>query len=121
MLLAILSSLSLHAQEVWDGTTDVEWSGKGTADSPYLIGTAAELAGMAQRTNAGETFEGQYFKLTADLWLSDESTPADERPLWVPIGETTLSNEDAETNPGGFYGKDCWFKGNFDGAGHTIH
>lgn len=121
MLLAILSSLSLHAQEVWDGTTDVEWSGKGTADSPYLIGTAAELAGMAERTNAGETFEGQYFKLTADLWLSDESTPADDRPLWVPIGETTLNNDDAETNPGGFYGKDCWFKGNFDGAGHTIH
>ncbi|MDE6011639.1 MAG: Ig-like domain-containing protein [Prevotella sp.] len=121
MLLAILPSFSLYAQDVWDGTTDVEWIGKGTADSPYLIGTAAELAGMAQRTNAGETFEGQYFKLTADLWLSDESTPADERPLWVPIGETTLNNDDAETNPGGFYGKDCWFKGNFDGAGHTIH
>ncbi|MDE6008898.1 MAG: InlB B-repeat-containing protein [Muribaculaceae bacterium] len=111
----------MMSQTFWDGTTDEEWAGEGTSTSPYLITSAAELAGLAKRTNKGETFEGKYIQLAADIWLSDESMPADERPLWTPIGLYSLNNDDEETNPGGFYGTEYWFKGNFDGGGHTIY
>lgn len=111
----------MMSQTFWDGTTDDEWAGEGTSTSPYLITSAAELAGLAKRTNKGETFEGKYIQLAADIWLSDESMPADERPEWIPIASHDISNDDAETNPGGWYATNYFFKGVFDGAGHTIH
>lgn len=120
-LSAIVASPCLLAQTIWDGSADTEWEGDGSPGNPYLISSAAELAGLAKRTNANETFEGKYFRLTADLWLSDDTMAADERPLWIPIGEYSLNNDDSEQNPGGFYGKEAWFKGVFDGDGHTIH
>lgn len=123
--LALSVSVFAHqhvvAQSYWDGSADTSWQGDGTAASPYLIATPAQLAGLAKRTNADETFEGKYFRLTADLYLSDPSTPADDRPLWTPIGEYTLTNDDPEQNPGGFYATEHWFKGTFDGDGHAIH
>lgn len=118
---SVCTPQSLQAQNYWDGSIDTEWAGDGTEGSPYLIGTAAELAGLAERTNADETFEGKFFKLTADLWLSDANMAADERPLWTPIGAYSIYNDDPETNPGGFYATEHWFKGTFDGDGHTIH
>ena len=120
-LSAIIASPCLLAQTIWDGSTDTEWEGDGSAGSPYLIGTAAELAGLAKRTNANETFEGKYFKLTADIWLSDPAAPDKDKPLWEPIGMSVINNGDSEDNPGGFWGEDHWFKGSFDGNGHTIH
>ena len=114
-------ALTASGAEIWNGSVDTDWEGQGTAASPYIIGTAAELAGLAQRTNADETFEGKYFRLTADLWLSDEASEADRRPLWIPIGDYALENDDPESNPGGFYAKEHWFKGTFDGNGHTIY
>lgn len=111
----------IAAQAPWDGSVDMEWAGDGSKESPYLITSAAELAGLAKRTNADETFEGKFFRLTADLRLSDASAPADKRLNWTPIGEFSLNNDDPEDNPGGFYSNEHWFKGTFDGAGHTIH
>lgn len=109
------------AQQVWDGVAvDTEWEGEGTPESPYLIGTPAELAGLAKRTNADETFEGKHFRLTADMSLSDPTLADDKRPLWTPIGNYTIANDDSESNPGGFYAEEHWFKGTFDGNGHTI-
>lgn len=116
-----LAPLSISAQQIWDGSTDTEWEGNGTADSPYLISTPAELAGLAKRVNADETFEGQFIRLAADIWLSDANTPADERPMWIPIASHDIRNDDQETNPGGWYGEKHWFKGTFDGNGHTIY
>lgn len=118
---AMTLPMAVSAQPYWDGTCDTEWEGLGTADSPYLISTAEELAGLAKRTNADETFEGVYFRLTADLYLSDPNTSDEEKPLWEPIGQYILNNDDSETNPGGFYKKEYWFKGSFDGGGHAIY
>lgn len=111
----------VRAQQVWDGSSTIVWEGDGTVTSPYLIKTAEELAGLAQRTNSGETFENTYFTLVADLWLSDAATPDEDKPLWEPIGLTQLINGESEQNPGGFWREDYCFKGNFDGSGHTIH
>lgn len=42
------------AATAWDGTTvDSEFAGEGTADNPYLITSAAELAGLAANVNGG--------------------------------------------------------------------
>lgn len=114
-------AFSAQAQTPWDGTADTEWAGEGTQSSHYLISTAEELAGLAERSNQDETFEGVYFQLTADIWLSDEDTPADERPQWVPIASHDINNDDQETNPGGWFKKVHYFKGTLDGAGHTIY
>ena len=111
----------MRAADVWDGSVSVVWDGDGTQASPYLIRTAADLAGLAERTNEGETFEGAYFTLTADLMMSDPATPAEEKPLWTPIGMSGINNGDDEENPGAFWGEDYYFKGNFNGAGHTVY
>ena len=74
---------------------DTSWSGSGTASSPYLITTPAELAGLAYRVNAGTTYDGKYFLQTADLNLRAH--------YWDPIGEYYES-----------------FSGYYDGGGHTI-
>lgn len=120
-LLAFSPAIVAQTTTVWDGSTDTEWEGEGTLASPYLIGTAEELAGLASRTNANETFEGKYFRLTADLWLSDVATPDEDKPLWVPIGMLNMNNSTDEENPGNFTRTDYFFKGNFDGNGHTIY
>lgn len=120
-LSAIVASPCLSARTIWDGSADTEWEGDGSPGNPYLISSAAELAGLAKRTNANETFEGKYFRLTADLWLSDTATPDKDKPLWDPIGMSNINNDAPEQNPGGFWSEDFWFKGNFDGDGHTIH
>ncbi len=73
---------------------DTSWSGSGTASSPYLITTPAELAGLAYRVDAGTSYSGKYFLQTADLNLRAH--------YWDPIG-------DYES-----------FSGYYDGGGHTI-
>lgn len=74
---------------------DEPWSGGGTADDPYLIEDAADLEALAANVNNGTSkYSGEYFKLTADLEVSD----------WEPIG----------------YSSKYYFSGDFDGNGHTI-
>ena len=83
--------------DIWDGTTvDTTWAGSGTADNPYLITSAAELKGLANQVNNGNTYSGKYFKLTTDLDMAGK--------IWRPIGTS-------ETNP---------FKGTFDAQWHKI-
>lgn len=110
-----------HARDVWNGTTDTDWEGSGTQTSPYLIGSAEELAGLAERANKNEMFEGVYFQLTSDVWLSDESMVAEDRINWIPIASHDIENDDADINPGGWNSKNNYFKGIFDGDGHTIY
>lgn len=81
--------------------------GDGSKTNPYKIATAKQLAKLARDVNNGNTsqaFLGKYFKLTADIDLSDG--------IWMPIGKYY--------NYG--YGKDNnrLFFGKFDGDGHVI-
>lgn len=82
----------------WDGTTDINWSGSGTAANPYLITSAEELAGLAHKVNGGSNYRNTYFKLTVDIRLNKDSTR-----LWKPIGN--------QERP---------FRGDFDGKGHIV-
>ena len=61
---------------------DVEWEGNGSEDSPYLISSKEELAGLSYKVANGEVFESTYFKLTKNLRM--------EEHIWIPIGRTYL-------------------------------
>jgi len=63
----------------WNGT-DVSTSlkGEGTAEKPYLVETAADLAYLAKATDEGTTFAGKYITQTADIDLGGKE--------WTPIG-----------------------------------
>ena len=79
--------------------------GKGTEKNPYEIRNVNDLKKLAEKVNGDETansgitYEGKYFKQTADIDLNNEP--------WTPIG--TLQGE--ELRP---------FQGTFDGDEHQI-
>ena len=66
-----------------------------TAEDPYLIRNVNDLKLLSDKVNGGETYEGKYFKQTADINLNDTA--------WTPIGTNTKP-----------------FKGTFDGGGYKI-
>ena len=68
--------------------------GSGTADDPYLISTAGQLALLAFNVNSGTTYLNIYFSQTKDIDLSAY--------YWTSIG------------------KDKNFSGIYDGLSHTI-
>ena len=92
------------------GNYDTSWTtgAAGTAEDPYQITTAAQLAGVAVMVNNKSTtsyYSGKCFKLT-------NTTPGAYdlgSHFWTPIGNTT------EDNP-----PNLWFNGMFDGGGHLI-
>ena len=62
-----------NKHEIWDGIIDTDWEGDGTKESPYLISSAAELAGVAaiSENDSKKNYYGKYFKQTCDIWLND--------------------------------------------------
>ncbi len=102
-------SATLNYTHVWDGSIATAFaSGTGAKDDPYLIADPEQLAFLAQEVNGGESFDGQYFKLTSDIILNNgnakswgSSAPAHS---WLIIGNAQYS----------------WFEGVFDGDGYTI-
>lgn len=92
-----------------DGIRGTHFSGgAGTEASPYLIGSAEELAFLAYQVNEnGQTFAGKYFALTADIDLSDY--------YWRPIGLEYDSTGQNLSRP--FTGS---FSGSYNGVQHII-
>jgi len=85
----------------WDGVTTTNWTimpsvndGKSAA-TPFLIENPEHLAKLAELVNSGNSYSGTYFKLTADLDLTNKN--------WTCIGSGSTP-----------------FSGTFDGNGHTI-
>ncbi len=73
--------------------------GSGTADDPYQIATAGQLAYLAKKVNSSSvnTCAGLYFVQTENIDLSGKE--------WTPIGMLNIS---------------CMFCGNFNGEGYSI-
>jgi len=92
----------------WDGSADTSWYVGHEADTEYHITTAEQLAGLAELTNigidtspsTGNTFENKIIYLDCDLDLGDYP--------WTPITNRNVDD--------GYF-----FKGTFDGKGHTIY
>ena len=88
-------------------TPTLTWEGSGTAEDPYIITTAQELANMSYMVNAGLTnSDGKYYyelcyKLGADIDIGGKQ--------WVPIGGGKITG----------YTR-YYFWGSFDGDNHTI-
>ena len=84
------------ADGTWSNEGVTSLSGEGTETNPYKIGTANELAFLAEKINAGEAkYVGKHYELVSDINLAGKE--------WVPIGT-----------------KDMPFKGVFDGRGKII-
>ena len=94
------------ASGAWNGTDVASGfaGGSGTSGAPYQIATPAQLAYLAQLTNActtdasngGAKYSTLYYILTADIDLNSKP--------WTPIGTD---------DP-------YYFLGSFNGSGHTI-
>lgn len=115
LLLGLLTVTPMQAQTYWDGTSNKTFGGSGTEANPYLISTPEQLAGLAERTNVDkEDFAGQYFKLTADIYLTNFNDPDTTTwKEWEPIAHSLM-----QWNVGTDYG---YFRGHFDGDGHTVY
>ena len=87
--------------DVWDGSVANGFGGgSGTAANPYRIYTGAQLAYLAATTNAGNTYENEYFLLMNDIDLNGIE--------WDPIGYTDIVGVEKD------------FRGAFDGGYHEI-
>ena len=86
----------------WGGTSANGFaSGSGTEADPYLINTPEQLAYFRDQVDGGNTYEGKFVALGADINLGGE--------LFNPIG-------------GGWaYLEGKTFNGTFDGQSHTIY
>jgi len=73
-------------------------SGNGSAQAPYKIVTAEQLAYLAKTVNEGESYKGKYFEQTTDIDLAGYE--------WIPIGRD--------------YPTVCAFEGSYDGGNHQI-
>ena len=84
-------SIDLYADSYSGGT--------GTKEDPIIISNDLELAKLARDVETWQMKDSKYFKLANDISL--------DKGLWMPIGNT----------------KHNWafFKGKFDGDGHTIN
>lgn len=95
-LFVINPGLGRSAAAAWDGTAAESFEGgNGDSSDPYIIKTAEQLAFLAKQVNGGETYQGKYFQLEADLDLSGRE--------WAPIGTETVP-----------------FSGKFSGNGHVL-
>ncbi len=75
--------------------SDMPWEGSGTEADPFLLRTQEDMVQLRNLTNAGNAFEGMYFRMEADITLPND---------WTVIG---VSN----SKP---------FSGNLDGNGKLL-
>ena len=106
LIVTLLPTAALAAGE-WDGTS-VNTGWYNTEDTEFTIDSAAELAGLAQLVNEGNTFQGQTIKLDADIDLNDKE--------WTPIGNATYTKNNYAPADDAHV-----FCGTFDGNGKTIY
>ena len=104
-----LDKFTASVENPWDGSTKESFAdGNGTESQPYLISNAAELMYFAKLVNEGNTFEGKYVELTANINLNNlEFTP-------IGVGNTGGTDENS------YITSTIYFNGTFDGKGYII-
>ena len=80
------------------------FNGSGTADDPYTIENAAQLAQLAYDVRNGNNYSGKIFVQTADIDLN--KTVNGQRVQWVPIGG--FVNKTQRFFDGHFFGHQLW-------------
>ena len=100
-----------HIVPGWDGVlliTAESWGAykNGSEENPYVINSTAALNRLAIEVNAGESYEGKFFELGADIaytYTTDWDDDTSEENNYTAIGTY-----------------DHPFKGTFDGKNYTI-
>ena len=95
LILLPAAALAADGADTWDGSADTSWYTEPSTTNTYTITTAAQLAGLAQLVNDGNSFSGKTVKLGADIDLAGKE--------WTPIGKSG-----------------AMFQGTFDGGENTI-
>lgn len=95
------SSNAISGNWTDSGYYNTNWLGEGSKQNPYLITSAADLAGIAVIVNSAkdQNLENKYFEQTTNIELGAH--------YWIPIG-------------GGQYREDRYFSGNYNGCGYEI-
>ena len=93
---------AIPSSDEWDGTADTSWYDESA--TTFRFTTSEELVGLAELVDAGNTFEGKTIKLENDVDLYLEGD----------------DGEPVSFNPIGSFVQEKFFKGTFDGQGHTI-
>lgn len=96
--------------QAWDGTSAAWTNGDGTENNPYLIETPQQLAYLSEKVNAGETFEGKYFKLANDLDMGGE-----KEFTRIGVFDKYFDSDNMQNVDNSIY-----FKGTLDGGNHVI-
>lgn len=95
--------VNYSSSNIWDGSVATSYaSGSGTSADPYIISTGAQLAYLAESTNASpSSTSGKYYKLGGNIDLNNLP--------WTPIAYH-----------GGTGTSYIYFQGNFNGNGYVI-
>lgn len=99
----------LPAFAAWNGDVQIWTNGDGSEANPYLIENEANLAYLQSAVTKDESFQGKFFRLTADLDMGGKD--------FYPIG--MYDDYTTEGNPEMTYNS-IVFKGTFDGDYHKI-
>lgn len=130
LLVAVLIPASVNAADNWEYETSANFEGKGTADNPYLIQNAQDLASLAYEVSKGtlthNEYDGKYFKQTADIVLNDNVLKTATLDAYGRYQNGDALSKLKDWIPIGIYGRSFnsespyWFKGHYDGNGHSI-
>ena len=133
---------------VWQGGMATSFAGgDGSAENPYIIANADQLAYLGDRiSNDNGTYGSAHYKLISNVNIGGESNYSENGVIWYPIGYNKAGGEIAAYGLDEIYfepisaakpgdkdgdvvaaaGENTWytyggsFKGVFDGNGHTI-
>ena len=120
MLLSVLPAAAQGEGAAWTYPnavpSEICSAGTGTADDPYQVTAAQQLANIAYLVNeTEETFAGKCFILKNDIVLNSGVLTAvaggtdGSLQQWTPIGSRANPDDDVHS-----------FCGSFDGGGHTV-
>ena len=99
-----VTGVSLVFASEWKGNAETSWYDNAPEGvSEFQLSTEAQLAGLAELVNGGESFAGKTISLAGDLDVSGYE--------WTPIGNAVRNSASLVGTP---------FSGVFDGNGHTI-
>ena len=99
--LFLIATALFVSQSVW-----AQWSGNGTQANPYKINDTEDWNTLCDKVYKDNSYSGKYFELTNDITVSR------------CIGAIFVYNTPYQHK--GSHVETCYFKGNFNGAGHTI-
>ena len=105
----MVMGISLSSYAAWNGDATAWTQGDGSEQNPFLIENEAQLSHLQQTVPAGETYQGKFFRLTADLDMGGKQMPS--------IGN--YNDYTTQENPE-LVRESKVFRGTFDGNFHTI-